>query len=67
MLLTRMVRSRMPGMVMIGMCSVAVVDNVLVDFVGDGQRVEFLAQRRDEFELLAIENAAGGIIRRITE
>ena len=63
MLLTRMVRSRMPGMRHHGDVLGAVVEDVLVDFVGDGERVELLAERGDEFQLFAVEDAAGGIVR----
>ncbi len=67
MLLIRMVRSRMPGICIIGMVLGAVVKNVLVNLVGDGQRVELLAQLRNQLQALAVEHAAGGIIRRVDD
>ena len=47
-LLTRMVRSRMPGSMHHGDVLCAVVENVFVDLIGDRQGVEFLAEARDE-------------------
>ena len=43
----------------------AIVQNVLVDFVGNRQRVEFAAQAGDEFQFLPAEHLPGGIIGRI--
>ena len=34
-----------------GMCAAAVVQNVLVDLIGDGERVELLAQAGNEGEV----------------
>ena len=43
----------------------SVVDDVLVYFVRDGEGVELLAQLGDEFELLSIEDLAGGVAGRV--
>ena len=48
MLLTSMVRSRMPGRVSDRDVHGAVVEDVLVDLVGDGERIELLAELGDE-------------------
>jgi hypothetical protein len=50
---TLMVRSRMPGIVISGICLVAVEGDVFPDLVADRDRIEFLAELRQQFEILA--------------
>ena len=45
----------------------AVVEDVLVDFVGDGEGIPAHAEIADGFEFLAGEHLAGGIVRRIDD
>ena len=45
----------------------AVVDDVLVDLVGDGEDIEFDAQVADQFQFFAGEDLAGGIVRSIED
>jgi hypothetical protein len=45
----------------------AVVRDVLVDLVGDGDRVVLTAQRRDELQLFAREDLAGRVVRRVDD
>ena len=47
------------------MCSRAVVEHVLVNFVGDRERVPLDAKIADGFKFGAVENFSGGIIGRI--
>ena len=46
---------------------VAVVDDVLVDLVGDRDRVPLAAQRGDRLELVAREHLAGRVVRRVDD
>src|SRR4029077_8088769 len=43
----------------------AVVENVFVDFIGDGKYVEFHAQVADQLKFAAGKHFAGGIVRSI--
>src|SRR5258708_33468748 len=43
----------------------AVVENVFVDFIGDGKHVEFHAQVADQLKFAAGKHFAGGIVRSI--
>ena len=45
----------------------AVVDEVLVDLVGDGDEVVLDADARDRLELGAREHAAGRVVRRVEQ
>src|SRR5947207_1474568 len=45
----------------------AVVEDVLVDLVGDGKRVPLDAEVGDAAELLAAENLTGGIVGRVDD
>lgn len=45
----------------------AVVDHVLVDFVGDGDYAAVPAEARDEFQLVSREYFAAGVIRVVDE
>ena len=49
------------------MCFVAVVNNVLVNFIGDGEGVPAHAEVADEFQLLAREYFSRGIVRRVDD
>jgi hypothetical protein len=41
----------------------AVIEDVLVDLVGDGQSIELVAERRDPVQLRPGEDLARGIVR----
>ena len=43
----------------------AVINDVFVDFVGDGEDIPFLAELGDELQLFAAEHLTGRVIRRI--
>src|SRR6266446_4826289 len=43
----------------------AVIDDVFVDFVGDGQNIPLLAKVSDQLKFLAAEDLSGRIVRRI--
>ena len=58
-----MVRSRMPGMVISGICSRPSKIDVLPDLVADRDRIELLAEPRQQFEVLARIDHRGGIER----
>ncbi len=47
------------------MCSCAVIKNVFVNFIGDGEDVEFNAQVADQFQFATGEHLAGRVVRRI--
>ena len=61
------VRSAMPSSVASGTCWCAVVDDVLVDLVGDGEHVPLLAEPRDDAQFLAREDLAGRVVRRVDD
>ena len=62
------VRSRMPVERSDGDVLRAVVDDVLVDFIGDGERIPFVrTSRRIVFQFLARKHFAGRIVRRIED
>ena len=46
---------------------VGVVEDVLVDLVGDAERVELLAEPGDQLQLGAAEHLAAGIVRRVDD
>ena len=62
-----MVRSAMPGSVAIGMCARAVVEDVLVDLVGDREDVVLAGTGRDDLELGAREDLARRVVRRVDD
>ena len=45
----------------------AVVGDVLVDFVGDGERIELLTESGDESQFFARKNFAGRIVWRVQD
>src|SRR3990172_3596180 len=45
-----------------GDVTAAVVQDVLIDFVGDGEHVVAAAEGRDGFQFLSVEYFAGGIV-----
>ena len=45
--------------------AIAVVDDVFVNLVRDGDHVPFAAERRDRFELVAREDLPGRIVGRV--
>ena len=58
------VRSSIPSSVPIETCFVPVVQDMLVDLVGDRDRVVFDAEVGDEREFLLREDLAGRVVRR---